>query len=30
MPQAATNAMDGTTIRLIDVAVMMLVRRPER
>src|SRR5437667_384528 len=24
-PQAATNAMNGTTIRLIDVAVMMLV-----
>src|SRR5258706_3943386 len=28
IPQAATNAMNGTTIRLIDVAVMMFVRRP--
>src|SRR5580700_8987262 len=30
MPQAATNAMDGTTIRLSVVVVMMLVRRTER
>jgi hypothetical protein len=30
MPEAATNAMDSTTIRLSDVVVMMLVRRPER
>jgi hypothetical protein len=29
MPQAA-NAIDGKTIRLIDVTVMMFVRRPER
>jgi hypothetical protein len=29
-PQAATNAINGTTIRLIDATVMTFVPRPER
>jgi hypothetical protein len=29
-PQTATNAKNGTTIRLIDATVMMFVPRPER
>jgi hypothetical protein len=28
--QAATNAINGTTVRLMDLAVMVFTRRPDR